>query len=102
MLTEPPKGTQRASAPAAARRRSIETRSLAIVNSRSGSASSPPRIARPEAPTEKTPVTGLTPECRPATSVTKTPSPASASSSAKESAPGATTRLEAETEGWER
>ena len=70
VLTEPPKGTQRGSEPAADTARSIETRSLAIVNSRSGSASSPPRIARPEAPTEKTPVTGLTPECRPATSVT--------------------------------
>ena len=70
VLTEPPKGTQRGSDPAARTARSIETRSLAIVNSRSGSASSPPLIARPEAPTEKTPVTGLTPECRPATSLT--------------------------------
>ena len=88
VLTEPPKGTQRASAPTARTARSIETRSLAIVNSRSGSASSPSRIARPEAPTEKTPETGLTPECRPATSVTRTPSPASRSSSSKPSVAG--------------
>ena len=70
VLTEPPNGTQRASAPAPRTARSIETRSPAIVNSRTGAASSPPAISRPEAPTEKTPETGLTPECRPATSVT--------------------------------
>ena len=72
------------------------------MNSRTGSASAPSRIARPEAPTEKTPVTGLTPEWRPATSVTKIPSPASASSSSVESSPAATIRFEAETEGSER
>ena len=38
-----------------------------MVNSRSGSASSPPRIRRPSAPVEKSPLTGLTPECRPDT-----------------------------------
>ena len=102
MLTEPPKGTQRESVPAALTALSIPTRSPAIVNSRTGSARAPSRIARPEAPTEKTPVTGLTPEWRPATSVTKMPSPASASSSWKPSEPAATTRFEVETDGSER
>ena len=41
-----------------------------MVISRTGAPSSPPSISRPEAPTEKVPDTGLTPECRPATSVT--------------------------------
>jgi len=61
VLTEPPNGTHRGSEPAARTARSIETRSLAIVNSRSGSERVPPLIARPDAPTEKIPVTGLTP-----------------------------------------
>ena len=62
MLTDPPNGTQRASDPAATTERSIATRSLAMVNSRTGAASSPPVIVRPLAPTEKVPETGLTPE----------------------------------------
>jgi hypothetical protein len=69
-LTDPPNGTQRVSRAAARTARSIAGRSEAIVNSVWGSASSPPEIARPEAPTENVPETGLTPECRPATSVT--------------------------------
>src|SRR5262249_30288306 len=69
-LTEPPNGTQRGSAPAARTAPSIERRSEAIVNSVTGSASAPPLISRPVAPTENWPLTGLTPECRPATSVT--------------------------------
>src|ERR1700759_3104382 len=100
--TDPPKGTQRASEPAATTARSIATSSPAMVNSRTGSANAPSLIARPEAPTEKTPVTGLTPEWRPATSVTKIPSPASASSSSIVWEPVATIRFEADTEGRER
>src|SRR5262249_31102386 len=80
VLTEPPNGTQRDSAPAARTARSIDTRSLAIVNSRSGSARAPSGTARPEAPTENTPLTGLTPERRPATSPAQPPPAAAASS----------------------
>ena len=69
-MTLPPKGTQRVSEPTASTALSIETRSLAIVISRTGRPSSPPSISRPVAPTEKVPEIGLTPEWRPATSVT--------------------------------
>ena len=62
VATEPPNGTQRASEPVARTAASIEDRSEAIVNSSAGSASSPPEIARPVAPTENVPETGLTPE----------------------------------------
>ena len=50
-----------------------------MVASRKGSASAPSRMARPSAPTEKSPLTGLTPECSPLTSWTSTPSPTVAS-----------------------
>ena len=69
-LTLPPKGTQRASEPSERTACSIETRSLAIVSSRTGAPASPFSISLPEAPTENVPDTGLTPECSPATSVT--------------------------------
>ena len=38
-----------------------------MVNSRTGSPSAPPVMRRPSAPVEKSPLTGLTPECRPVT-----------------------------------
>ena len=41
-----------------------------MVISRTGAPGSPFSISRPEAPTEKVPDTGFTPEWRPATSVT--------------------------------
>ena len=41
-----------------------------MVSSRTGVPSSPPSISLPDAPTEKVPDTGFTPEWRPATSVT--------------------------------
>jgi len=77
-FTLPPKGTQRASEPTASTDFSIVTRSLAIVTSRTGPASSPPSISRPVAPTEKVPEMGFTPECMPATVITSSPSPATA------------------------
>ena len=52
LCTEPPNGTQRVSEPTARTAARVPSRSPAIVNSRSGSASSPPRIALPVAPTE--------------------------------------------------
>ena len=52
VFTEPPNGTQRISEPTAWIAARVPRRSPAIVNSRSGSASSPPLIVRPEAPTE--------------------------------------------------
>ena len=54
---------------------------------------------RPDAPTEKVPETGLTPECRPETSVTYRPSPAWATRSARLPLPGSTIRLGVPTEG---
>ena len=39
----------------------------ATVTSRTGSASSPPRIMSPSAPTEKSPLIGFTPEWTPVT-----------------------------------
>jgi hypothetical protein len=39
----------------------------ATVTSRTGSARVPDRIISPTAPTEKSPLTGLVPECRPLT-----------------------------------
>ena len=70
VLTEPPKGTQRASAPAArtAPQHDDQVAGDRELAQRLGELAA--AIARPEAPTEKTPETGLTPECRPATSVT--------------------------------
>ena len=101
MLTEPLNGTQRGSAPAASTARSIDTRSLAIVNSRRGSAGAavPDRAAR--GATENTPLTGY-PGVSPATSLIQTPPSASASSLLEDEDPGPTTRLDAETEGCER
>ena len=61
-FTLPPKGTHRGSAPTPVTEVSIATRSDAIVTSRTGSASSPPLISRPVAPTEKSPEIGFTPE----------------------------------------
>ncbi len=58
------------------------------MNSRTGSASSPPRMRRPSAPVEKSPLMGLTPECSPATSCTSSPSPTPATSSAWVAVPG--------------
>ena len=49
---------------------SMRWRVEATVTSRTGSASSPPRIIRPSAPTEKSPLTGFTPECTPVTDCT--------------------------------
>src|SRR5438874_13808206 len=69
-LTLPPRGTQRVLVPTAVTAFSIDTRSEAIVTSLTGSASSPPAISRPVAPTEKVPEIGLTPECRPLTDIT--------------------------------
>ena len=69
-FTLPPSGIQRDSDPTARTDLSIETRSLAIVSSRTGAPRSPPSISSPEAPTEKVPDTGFTPEWSPATSVT--------------------------------
>src|SRR5205085_2527315 len=51
------------------------------------------------APTEKVPDTGFTPECSPATSVTSSPSPASATSSSRVACPGSATRLLVPTDG---
>ena len=61
----------------------------AMVNSRMGSPSEPPVMRRPSAPVEKSPLTGLTPECRPSTEAMSTPSPTWASSSSCVAVPGA-------------
>ena len=42
----------------------------AIVTSRTGSANAPPRTIKPSAPTEKSPLIALVPECRPLTDCT--------------------------------
>ena len=70
-----------------------------MVSSRTGVPSSPPSMSRPDAPTEKVPDTGLTPEWRPATSVTYRPSPAAAARAARSSVPGSTTRFVVPTDG---
>ena len=68
--------------------------------SRTGDASSPPSISLPDAPTEKVPDTGLTPEWSPATSVTYSPSPALARRAPPGPAsPGSTTRFDVPTDG---
>ena len=54
---------------------SMRWRVEAMVISRTGSASAPSRMIRPSAPTEKSPLTGLTPECTPETDWTSRPSP---------------------------
>ncbi len=45
----------------------------ATVSSLTGAASSPPRTNKPSAPTEKSPLTALTPECMPVTDCTSKP-----------------------------
>ena len=55
------------SAPMSAMSSSIRWSVDAIVTSRTGSANSPPRTMRPSAPTEKSPLIGLVPECSPLT-----------------------------------
>ena len=63
-----------------------------MVNSRTGSASCPWRIISPEAPVEKSPETGFTPEWRPCTIWMRTPSSTSATSSAWVRVPGTSER----------
>ena len=81
-------GSQVRSLPTAVTSCSMRCSVEAIVNSRSGSASSPPRMRRPSAPVDRSPETGLTPECRPETSCTSTPSSTPAISSAAVAVPG--------------
>ena len=69
-LTLPPKGTQRVWDPTDRTAFSMDTRSLAIVISLTGAPNSPFSTSLPDAPTEKVPDTGFTPEWSPATSVT--------------------------------
>src|SRR5467141_2028141 len=55
------------SAPTATTSSSIRCSVDAMVASRTGSAGTPSRTSMPSAPTEKSPLTGFTPECRPCT-----------------------------------
>ena len=66
---EPP-GSHVRSDPTSATSSSIRGSVDAIVTSRTGSANEPPRTIRPSAPTEKSPLTGSVPECRPLTDCT--------------------------------
>ena len=59
----------------------------------------PPVITRPEAPVEKSPDTGFTPEWMPATCWMSTPSSMPATSSACERVPGASWRAMAPHDG---
>ncbi len=60
-----------------------------MVTSCTAPASSPPRTSRPSTPTEKSPLTGLTPECTPVTDWTNKPVPYSRKDSALVERPGA-------------
>ena len=71
----------------------------AMVNSRTGPASSPPWISTPSAPTEKSPLMGLTPECTPEIDWTSSPSPTWARISSGVSSPGTTIRARAPVPG---
>src|SRR5690606_36548160 len=77
-----PSGRHSRSAPTAATSPSRRGIVEAMVASRMGSAGTPSRIMRPATPTEKSPDTGFTPECRPAIEVTRSPwsTPATSSS----------------------
>ncbi len=66
-----------------------------MVISRTGSASVPSRNIMPSAPTEKSPLTGLTPEWTPEMDWTSRPSPTLARISSGESRPGWSTRARA-------
>src|SRR5690242_15493871 len=71
----------------------------AIVNSRTGPAGAPPRTSIHPAPTEKSPLTGLTPECTPEIDWIRTPSPIRARISSGDSDPGTTDRARAPVPG---
>ncbi len=60
-------GSHRRSPPIATTDCSIRWSVEATVISRTGSAKTPPRIIKPSAPTEKSPLTGFTPEWMPLT-----------------------------------
>ena len=70
-----------------------------MVASRTGAASAPPSTIRPSTPTEKSPDTGLTPECSPAIEVTNRPWSTAASTSSWVPVPGATASAAAPTPG---
>ena len=66
----PPNGKKRRSLPTSVTDRRTSSSVLATVISRSGRPRTPFSMARPAAPTEKSPVTELAPECSPVTSWT--------------------------------
>ena len=65
-----PPGSQVRSAPTSTTSSSMRWSVDAIVISRTGSANAPSRTMSPSAPTEKSPLTGFVPECRPLTDCT--------------------------------
>ena len=73
-------GSQSTSPPTSTMSSSIRCSVEAIVSSRTGAPTVPLVISIPEAPVEKSPLTGLTPECRPDTDCTSSPSSTSATS----------------------
>ena len=70
-----------------------------MVNSLTGSPSAPPLMRRPSAPVEKSPLMGLTPECRPDTPRISTPSSIPATRSAGLRSPGESARARVPTWG---
>ena len=81
-------GSQSTSAPTSATSSSMRCSVEAIVNSRTGAPTVPLAISIPDAPVEKSPLIGLTPECRPDTDCTSSPSSTSAMSAAWSRVPG--------------
>ena len=96
---ETPIGSTSMSPPTATTSESIRWMVEPMVTSRTGSASLPSRNMRPSAPVEKSPDTGLTPECRPLTLCTSRPSPRSAMSSSWLFVPGSSVMARQATEG---
>src|SRR3546814_11354760 len=94
-----PSGSHSRSAPTAEmssrRRCSVD----AMVASRPGSASAPPRILRPSTPPEQSPDTGSTPERRPALELKQSPESHGARRSLAAPRPGATGDAEVPTTG---
>ena len=73
-----------------------------MVTSRTGSATWPSRIIRPSAPTEKSPLTALTPEWKPLIESTSSPSSTPATSSSSVPDPASTASAWQPTPGVER
>src|SRR5262249_23601352 len=95
----PPPGSQVRSEPISPTSSRIRWRVDALVTSRTGSANLTARTSRPSAPTEKSPLTGFVPECRPLTDCTYSADGTEAMISSGPRAPGSGYSARAPTPG---